>query len=159
MTAPARPFRVLAALAATLALGGCVTAPKPLQGTWAALTPQTAAGQAAGTAVRWGGRLVEVRPAAASTCFDVIAQPLGANGAPTGGDTSLGRFRACRAGFYDPAVFAPNREVTFTGTLAGVDTVRIGEYDAQVPRIDADVVFLWPERRDVDVIVERSPWW
>ena len=159
MAVATRSFRALAPLAAALALGGCITAPKPLQGTWAAVTPQTATGQPSGITVRWGGRLVEVRPAAASTCFDVIAQPLGANGAPAGGDASLGRFRACRAGFYDPAVFAPNREVTFTGTLAGIDTVRIGEYDAQVPRIDADVVFLWPERRDVDVIVERSPWW
>lgn len=144
---------------ATLLLAGCVSAPKPLQGTWSPLSPQSAGDSDLGAAVRWGGRVVEVRPGAEVTCFDMIAQPLAANAAPAGGDLSLGRFRACRSGFYDPALFAPNREMTFTGRLAGFDTARIGEREVRLPRIAADTVFLWPVRRDVDVIIERRPLW
>ena len=154
------PFRRAAtAAAALLILAGCASAPKPLRGEWAALQPQAAGDTDLGASVRWGGRVVEVRPDPESTCFDLIAQPLGSNGAPAGGDVSLGRFRACRAGFYDPALFTPNREMTFTGRLAAFDTARIGEREVRLPRLDAEVVFLWPERREVDVIIDRRPFW
>lgn len=147
------------AAATALVLAGCASLPAPLQGTWAELEPRAVGEAEIGTAVRWGGRIVAVRPAADSTCFDLIAQPLTASGAPDGSDVSLGRFRACREGFYDPAVFASNRELTFTGRIDGFDRVRIGDHEYRQPRIAAEVVFLWPERREVDVIVERVPWW
>ncbi|MBS3895583.1 Slp family lipoprotein [Silanimonas sp.] len=159
-----RPNRSLACATvlavAVSGLAGCVSTPQPLRGEWSALQPHAAVDTDLGQRVRWGGRVVEVRPGAEATCFDLIAQPLAANAAPAGGDLSLGRFRACRAGFYDPALFAPNREMTFTGRLAGFDTARIGEREVRLPRLDAEVVFLWPQRREVDVVVvERSPWW
>lgn len=147
-----------AGMATCLLLAGCVTAPKPLQGQYALLAPNTTKDADSGASVRWGGRVVSVEPQADRTCINVIAQPLGANAQPDGSDTSLGRFRACRAGFYDPAVFKANREVTFVGRVEGFDTVRIGDYDYRQPRVAADVVFLWPERRQVDVIIERG-WW
>lgn len=158
-----RPNRSLACAAvlavAVFGLAGCVSTPQPLRGEWSALQPHAAVDTDLGARVRWGGRVVEVRPGAEATCFDLIAQPLAANAAPAGGDISLGRFRACRAGFYDPALFAPNREMTLTGRLAGFDTARIGERELRLPRLDAEVVFLWPQRREVDVVIERSPWW
>lgn len=151
------------ALAATFActLAACVTAPAPLQGEYAALTPdQAVASTGAGTAVRWGGRIVEVTPEADRTCFQVLSMPLDSSGRPgTHDNRSGGRFIACRAGFYDPALFTSDREITFTGRIAGTETVRVGEYDYRLPRIDADVVYLWPERADVQVIhYEPYPW-
>jgi outer membrane lipoprotein len=71
-------------------------------------------------------------------------------------DRSEGRFIACRAGFYDPAVFTAGREVTIAGTVTGFEARRIGDYDYRYPRVAADVIYLWPERRDRDVIVERT---
>jgi len=147
-----------AGLAAALLLAGCVTAPKPLQGDYAPLSPNATKDSDSGANVRWGGRVVSVEPQADRTCINVIAQPLSGNAQPDGSDISLGRFRACRAGFYDPAVFKANREVSFVGRVEGFDTVRIGDYDYRQPRMAADVVFLWPERRQVDVIIERG-WW
>ena len=73
-------------------------------------------------------------------------------------DQDDGRFIACRTGFYDPAVFEPNREVTFTGRIDGYDTRKIGGYDYRFPRIAADVVYLWPIRERVDVITRPAPW-
>ena len=77
---------------------------------------------------------------------------------PSTPDESAGRFLACRSGFYDPAIFAPDREVTVTGRIDGYETRRIGEYDYRYPRVAADVIYLWPERREVDVY-HHSPFW
>jgi outer membrane lipoprotein len=146
--------RNLFSLAACLALAACASAPKPLQGAYTPVTPRdAAAGAQAGANVRWGGSIVETTPGPNNTCFQLVGRPLTASGRPSGDspDATDGRFIACRAGFYDPAVFAPGREVTFIGRIDGVETARIGEYDYKLPKIAADVVYLWPERRDVEV--------
>lgn len=132
------------ALAAALALAGCAALPPPLQGEFAELPPRAAGERDRGTPVRWGGRLVELQPSGARTCFELIAQPLAANARPDGSDASLGRFVACRAGDFPASRFRPNREVTVTGRIEGMATTPDG---AQVPRVAADAVVLWPVRR------------
>jgi outer membrane lipoprotein len=145
---------------AALALAGCAAAPKPLQGDFAALLPVDAsAAQRVGDTVRWGGTLVAVTPARDETCFEVLGRDLSDSARPRrADDTSSGRFLACRAGFYDPAIFAVDREVTVTGRVAGFETRRIGEYDYTYPRVAADVVYLWPERREDDYYYV-DPFW
>ena len=112
------PFLALAAVAL---LAGCASQPRPLQGDFAVLTPRDAATtDATGTLVRWGGRIVQVEPRPDSTCFEIMSTRLDVHGRPYWASDDTGaRFIACRAGFYDPAVFEVNREVTFTGRLAG----------------------------------------
>ncbi|NZA26913.1 Slp family lipoprotein [Luteimonas sp. SJ-92] len=147
-------------------LAGCATQPVPLRGDYPAITPEdAAAGDRTGASVRWGGRVIEVEPQAARTCFTMLSTRLDASGRPDrASEATGGRFLACRPGFYDPAVFAVDREVTFTGRIEGYENRSIGEYDYRFPRIDADVVYLWPEREDVRVIVHHDPypwrgWW
>lgn len=152
----------LTALIPALLLAGCVSVPKALQGEFAPIQPGEAARSGeVGLPVRWGGRVVKVEPLADRSCFEVVGVRLGDGGRPLPRDhQSSGRFLACRTGFYDPEVFLPGREVTIAGRVEGYETRRIGEYDYRYPRLAADVVYLWPERRDVDVIVERYPhWW
>lgn len=145
---------------AAIALAGCASAPKPLAGVYAPLLPDDAArAQTTGATVRWGGELVAVDTQAARTCFEVVARPLSASARPESVDRSAGRFLACRRGFYDPAVFAVGREVTVTGRVDAYETRRIGEYDYRYPRVAADVVYLWPERRDVQARYAPSPFW
>ena len=145
-------------VAATLLLAGCVTAPKALQGDYALVDPGQAVRESRiGERVRWGGRLVSVQPQATRTCFEVVGVRLGSDGRPLAKDQSTGRFLACRAGFYEPEIFQAGREVTITGQVEGFEDRKVGDYDYRYPTINADVVFLWPERRNVDVIVERSP--
>jgi outer membrane lipoprotein len=151
-----KPLVPLACLAVLLA--GCASAPAPLQGTFSPILPAEAATRGAtGEHVRWGGQLVAVHNEANQSCFEVVGKALGMDGRPQVRDHSEGRFIACRAGFYDPAVFTAGREVTVAGTITGFETRRIDQYDYRYPRVDAEVVYLWPERRDVDVVVER-PW-
>ncbi|MGX5730105.1 Slp family lipoprotein [Pseudoxanthomonas beigongshangi] len=147
-------LRHLLLAGAVAALAACATAPQPLQGTFTPVTPRDAvAGAQVGSQVRWGGRIIETKPGQDSTCFQLVSRPLNATGRPmeSAPDATDGRFVACRSGFYDPAVFAPGREVTFVGRISSYENTRIGEYDYRLPKMDADVVYLWPEVREVEV--------
>lgn len=163
-------IRFTLTLAAALSLAACATAPKPLQGQFATVSPRDAvAGQPVGSAVRWGGRIIETKPAQGHTCFQLLSRPLNNSGRPqtNSSDASDGRFIACRAGFYDPAVFEPGRDVTFIGHVTGYENAKIGEYEYRLPKIDADVVYLWPQVREVEVVPAYpygpygpwDPWW
>lgn len=158
MKRPSSRTTLFVPLLASLALAGCVSAPKPLQGAFAPVAPgELVRSGAVGDQVRWGGRVVKVEPLAAQSCFEIVAVRLGRDGRPVNRDQSDGRFIACRAGFYDPEVFKPGREVTITGQVTGFESRKVGEYDYRYPQVDAQVIYLWPERKDVDVIVERHP--
>ena len=141
-------------------LAACATQPTPLQGEYVEVTPQDAASaDVTGQVVRWGGRIVRTEPQNNRTCFEVLSTRLDSYARPYWATDDVGgRFIACRAGFYDPAVFEPNREVTFTGRVEGYDNRKIGGYDYRFPRVAADVVYLWPVRDRVDVLTVPAPW-
>lgn len=151
----------LAVLAtATALLTACASQPQPLQGAFAQISPGDAiATDSTGAMVRWGGRIVDVEPQPNRTCFEMISTRLGVTGRPYwASDDVGGRFIACRTGFYDPALFERNREVTFIGRVAGYENRRIGQYDYRFPRVEADVVYLWAVRERVDVVTRPAPW-
>jgi outer membrane lipoprotein len=138
---------LLFSIVGALAMGGCATIPKPLQGDYAPVSLSDAqSGTATATRVRWGGEIVQTQPREQQTCFFVLAEPLDSQARPKSGEESLGRFVACRQGFYDPEVFAKGREITVTGTLAGTTQHKIGEFDYTYPKVEADNVYLWPRR-------------
>jgi outer membrane lipoprotein len=43
--------------------------------------------------------------------------------------------------------------VTFIGSIDGYETRKIGDYDYRFPRVEASVIYLWPRRDRVDVMV------
>lgn len=152
--------RFVLLLAASATLAGCATPPKPLRGTFAPLAPEQAASTGrSGDSVRWGGRIVAVEPTPEHTCFEVLGRDLGDSARPVrSADQSQGRFIACRTGFYDPAIFTTERDITVTGTITGFETRRIGEYDYRYPRVAAEVIYLWPELSQ-DRIYYSDPFW
>ena len=145
---------------ATTALTACATTSGPLQGQFEALTPhQAVTGNHVGSVVRWGGRIIRTEPRPDKTCFEVISTRLDATGRPYwASDDSWGRFITCRQGFYDPALFEPNREVTFTGRITGYEKRKVEGYIYDFPLVAADVVYLWPVRERVNVVQQRSHW-
>ena len=155
MTVRLASLGLLAAL-----LAACATAPQPLHGDYAAITPLDATDHdSTGATVRWGGRIVQVEPRENQTCFEMLSTGLNANGRPYWRTDNVGgRFIACRTGFYDPALFEKNREVTFVGRIAGYENRRIGQYDYRFPRVEADVVYLWPARETANVLTYPAPW-
>jgi outer membrane lipoprotein len=149
---------LLLSIVSALALGGCATIPKPLQGDYPPVSLETArSGTASAARVRWGGEIIETQPRQQQTCFFVLAEPLDSQARPERAGDSLGRFVACKQGFYDPEVFAKGRELTVTGTLAGTIQHKIGEFDYTYPKVEADNVYLWPHR---PLYVQRpyDPW-
>jgi outer membrane lipoprotein len=130
-----------------LVLGGCATIPQPLAGDYAPVTLEAArSGTANATQVRWGGEIVETQPQEQQTCFFVLAESLDSQARPKAGEESLGRFVACKQGFYDPEVFAKGREITVTGTLNGTVQHKIGQFDYTYPRVEASNIYLWKPR-------------
>jgi outer membrane lipoprotein len=159
------PLRPLAPLLAALALTACATGPQPIRGEFDPLSPEQASAQGApGALVRWGGSIISVEPAAGETCFVMLSRPLRSDGRPIfNRETSDGRFIACRSGFYDPALFAEGREVTFTGRIGAFEERAIGAYTYRYPKLAAEVVYLWEEREErIDprhAYPYRSPYW
>lgn len=141
-------LRFLSLAAASALLAACATVPQPLQGNFATVTTLSAQqGGANGTQVRWGGNIISTEPGQQSTCFYVLGRPLDSQARPIeNGANSQGRFVACRAGFYDPEVFKPGREITVAGTIQGIVTRKVGDYDYAYPRVEANVIYLWPKR-------------
>ena len=131
---------------ATLLLAACASGPsRPLLHP-PALTPHdAAASDHDGTPVRWGGRIIRTEPRSDRTCFEMISASLDHAGRPHWtNDTTWGRFIACRPGFYDPALFQPNRDVTFDGRIDGFEERRLDGHVYRFPRVAADEVRLWP---------------
>lgn len=134
----------------SLWVAACATPPAPLAtGPFAAIDHRQALADAArGERVRWGGSVVKTTPQEEETCFEIVAHPLDRNGRPRATDTTAGRFVACAPGFFDPAVYRLGRELTVVGRVAEPEGGRIGDHPYRYPKLAAETVYLWPERRD-----------
>jgi outer membrane lipoprotein len=164
-------LKPLAIALAVAGLSACATVPRDLAGQFTALTPQQASdGGASGARVRWGGEIIQTEPARDQTCFYVLGKPLDTGDArPIAHADSIGRFVACRQGFYDPEVYAKGRELTVAGVLQGTVVKKVGDYDYPYPRVVADAMHLWPVRmryaRQPDPFYDPfwgpwyNPWW
>ncbi|WP_243049287.1 Slp/YeaY family lipoprotein [Dyella sp. RRB7] len=150
-------YKPLILATAVTALAACATVPQPLQGTYTDVTSVAAQqGTTSGVQVRWGGQIIKTEPGPQETCFYVLQRPLDDEARPKAANTNSetqGRFVACRAGFYDPEVFARGRDITVTGVLQGTVSEKVGDYNYAYPRVEANVVYLWPKR----VVVNYGP--
>lgn len=145
---------------ASVVLIGCATPPKPLRGEFAPVAPAQAAGTGqAGDWVRWGGRIIAVEPSPQQTCFEILGRDLSGSARPVhDADQSQGRFIACRNGFYDPAIFTTERDVTVTGRIVEFEQRQIGEFEYRYPRVAAEVIYLWPQQSQVRTYYS-DPFW
>jgi outer membrane lipoprotein len=145
-------YKPLILATAVASLAACATVPQPLQGTFTqvnSVSAQQEGSGASGAQVRWGGQIIETKPGPQETCFYVLQRPLDDQARPQTANSdseTQGRFVACRAGFYDPEVFTRGRDITVTGVIQGAMSEKIGEYNYAYPRVEANVVYLWPKR-------------
>ena len=144
---PRRAATAGAALVLLCICIGCAYPPAVLDtGPYALVDPAQAARiEPAHERVRWGGAIAETHPGDGETCVDVIALPLDSRARPRPTDASLGRFRACAPGFYDPGIYASGRRVTVVGAVVDRMRTNVGEYALDVPIVAAEVLYLWPE--------------
>lgn len=152
--------RIVYALALASLMAGCAGVPKPLDGAYLATQPRdSSASGRTGDTIRWGGTIIAVEPEAERTCIQILARELGRDARPRQRDPDHGRFVACRNGFYDPEVFADGRDVTITGTVVAMTTREVGDYRYPMPEVAADVIYLWPPRREPVVDYYPHPSW
>ena len=154
-------FRVILLLS-ILALSACTIIPRELNSgaQFAATTPlQAQTGNHDGEHVRWGGVIIRTTPQSGQTCFEVMGLSLDSRAAPEADDHSVGRFIACAQGFYEPALYAAGRAVTFTGRIDGTEKQKIGEYLYDFPRLNVNAVHLWPKRPDIIYVPYYDPFW
>jgi len=137
---------------ATLALSACTTIPEQLQGTYPEISPARVEPSAFGSAVRWGGTIIDASNEENKTCFEVLSRNLDKYLRPKVEDRTAGRFIACKEGFFDPEVFARGREVTVIGRIRNIDVRAIDEFNYRYPVIDVDQLVLWEPREEVLVI-------
>ena len=141
-------FRTAALTVLVLLMVGCTTIPAPLEGEFNDFYPEQAVERSVGAEVRWGGTVVQAEPQANQTCVEVLARELDNRLRPEISDRSFGRFLACRSVFLDPEIFVNGREVTVVGRVGGFEAGTIGEFSYNYPRVDAEAIYLWPERSD-----------
>ena len=97
-----------------------------------------------GRQVRWGGTIIETGNREDTTRLTVLGRPLNKSGDPKFTDESAGRFIVIMPEFLDPAVYAPDRQVTVTGTLLRTEAGKVGEFPYTYPVVQADAWYLWP---------------
>jgi outer membrane lipoprotein len=112
-----------------------------------------------GQPVRWGGRIVKSTPGPEQTCIEVVSLPLDAQTRPREIDATTGRFVACGSGFYDPAIYAADRDVTVVGTLDGSQQGKVGDLDYRYPRVAAETIYLWPQPQSYPYYYGGGPYW
>ena len=136
----------LACLLATLALGACA-APVFRQVPATAVTPLEAAREPqrhAGTAVVWGGKILDVRNLVDETEVQLAVYPLDPAQRPQQSEPVLGRVIVVLPGFADPLDFPPGRFVTVLGHLDGTRTRHIGDAERALAVLRRDALHLWP---------------
>lgn len=145
-----------------LAISSCVSIPRELTvgAPFADITPlQAQADDQQGERVRWGGTIIHTAPQRDQTCFEVMGLSLDNDAEPQSNDRSLGRFIACAKGFYEPALYATGRSVTFTGRIDGTEQQKVGEFLYSFPRLTVDAVYLWPKRPNVIYVPYYDSFW
>lgn len=156
-----RSLHAITVLVLGTALVGCASTPEELRGGYTGPAPARASEEDIGTAVRWGGRLLEVQPQRDRTCFEILARELDDVARPVANGTQPGRrFLACRDGFDDPAAWPADSDITVVGDISGFETRPIGAYDYRYPVLKLDAAHLWPEPQTVDPRPLPPPrWW
>jgi len=138
-----RATTVVLAILGSLLLAGCAGT---VEDGAARVAPGTVVGDVArylGERVEWGGQIVAVHNLHNRTELEVLAYPLSSAGRPDPTATPQGRFLAVRAGFLEPADYAPGRLVTVSGVIGPAREGSVGEARYLYPTISAEVLRLW----------------
>ena len=121
------------------------------------IKPEAVSSNNVGTPVRWGGTIIATTTEKDKTCLEILGRQLDPRARPIFDDTSEGRFIACKNGFQEPEIFHQGREVTITGRVNEITTQQVGDFEYEYPVVDAQVLYLWPERFASDYYGYAAP--
>lgn len=143
---------MLTFLLSSLILIGCATTPPAIQ---RAPVPdlqlgevRKAVAQYQGSAVRWGGSILEVENEQNETWIQVLQYPLWHYGKPRQGTASQGRFVIHSMEFLDPAIYKKGRLITVAGSVDGEVERLIGKNQIKLPVINTTSQYLWIQNQN-----------
>ncbi len=144
-----------------LTLAACVNTPKQLRGEFSEVDPITySENPIPNTPVRWGGTIIKTTPGKEETCIEVLGKRTDRSGRPLLRDKyTTGRFMACKPGFYDPAIYKPDRRITVKGWANGVVEGTVGEHTYLYPKVDAETFYLWYDFDYIDRYYRYPPYY
>jgi outer membrane lipoprotein len=96
-----------------------------------------------GKTVLVGGNILEVYVESDQTWIEILQKPLDTQQKPQYTDVSYGRFFIHFSDFRDPAIYAPGREITIVGEVAGARIQKIRDMDYVYPVILPKESHLW----------------
>lgn len=105
--------------------------------------------------VLWGGVIIETTVRKDATFIKVVDKDLDWAKQPELGDMTYGRFIIRYAGFLDPAIYKPEREVSVIGKITGAEVLPVGELQYTYPVVEAQQLHLWELRAEH----RRPVWW
>ncbi|WP_290651159.1 Slp family lipoprotein [Aquisalimonas sp.] len=106
------------------------------------------ADRARGEKARWGGQIAGIEHGPTYTRVEIVTRPLERRGRPeTDGDETFGRFIARVDSFLEPDIYTRGRPITVTGTVEGVESGLIGDFEYPFPVIRAFDHHLWETAR------------
>lgn len=100
-----------------------------------------------GKTVILGGLIVQVRTVKSGTLIEIVQKELDYWGKPRHTDRTGGRFIVHQSRTLDVLVFAPGREITVAGEVAGTEEKFQDEAAFLYPRINAKEIKLWPREK------------
>lgn len=103
-----------------------------------------------GSAVRWGGAILEVDNEQNETWIQVLQYPLWRYGKPRQGTVSQGRFVVHSMEFLDPAIYKKGQLITIAGTVEGEVARTIGKKQIKLPVVNTTSQYLWTRNQTVD---------
>lgn len=93
-----------------------------------------------------GGLIIETRLSREGTTLEVLSYTLDRWGEPQAADEAGGRFLARTGRFLDPELYKQGLFVTLTGTVEGVETRPLQNYDYVYPVFRIAEAYLWNQR-------------
>lgn len=117
--------------------------------------------------VRWGGKIVQVENDNAGSTIHIVQLPLKHYGRPDADQykNSAGRFIVITTKYLDPQIYQQDRLITISGTISGERNITVDKREMQVPVVNLEENYLWPEpvKRDDGIYIENGyfvdPYW
>jgi len=129
----------------SLILTGCsVQPPKPLQGQFSDLSPDTyKLNPIENLNIRWTGFVIDVENNKEHSCLTIVAKVPDQVARPSKRiRIDQGRFIACKPQFLEPESML-KKAVTVTGPVKRLVNKKVDEMNYQYPLVDAKVIYVW----------------
>lgn len=108
-----------------------------------------------GRTVLWGGKIVESTNIPDGTEIVVLETPLDFLGVPDTAQSSRGRFLARSTQFLDPAIYAPDRDITLAGEITVAEQRPLGQTTYTYPVVLVKELHLWEK---IDSTFSNTGW-